>query len=113
LKIGRLEPAIAEHEISDLTASDDFEARSLDKKDTTIFDDVPASHVKLQELRNSVSQLLKTVAQVVLGKRDVARLCIVALLAGEHVLLEDVPGVGKTLMGRALSSSVEGSFSRI
>ena len=85
----------------------------MDKKDTTIFDDMPASNVTTQELQASANQLLESVAQVVLGKRDVARLCIIALLADEHVLLEDVPGVGKTLMGRALSSSVDGSFSRI
>jgi MoxR-like ATPase len=51
--------------------------------------------------------------QVVLGKADVVRLCVVALLAGEHVLLEDVPGVGKTLVGKALARSVSGEFRRI
>ncbi|MHB0957744.1 MAG: AAA family ATPase [Pirellulaceae bacterium] len=50
---------------------------------------------------------------VVLGKRDVVRLCLVALLAGEHVLLEDVPGVGKTLVGKALAKSVAGGFCRL
>ncbi|MHB8900496.1 MAG: AAA family ATPase [Thermoguttaceae bacterium] len=52
-------------------------------------------------------------AQVVLGKRDVIRLCVVALLAGEHVLLEDVPGVGKTLIGKAIARAVSGRFHRI
>jgi len=51
--------------------------------------------------------------QVVLGKADVVRLCVVALLAGEHVLLEDVPGVGKTLVGKAFARSVSGEFRRI
>lgn len=60
-----------------------------------------------------VETLLDNVSQVVLGKRDVARLCLVALLAGEHVLLEDVPGVGKTLMGKALSRSIDAQFRRI
>ena len=85
----------------------------MDKKDTTRFDDMLPGNVPLEELQQSAKGLLENVAQVVLGKRDVARLCIIALLADEHVLLEDVPGVGKTLMGRALSSSVDGSFSRI
>jgi len=49
----------------------------------------------------------------VLGKEEVVRLCIVALLAGEHVLLEDVPGVGKTLVGKALAKSISGEFRRI
>ena len=63
--------------------------------------------------RQKADRLLENVAQVVLGKRDVARSCLVALLAGEHVLLEDVPGVGKTLMGKALARSVEAEFRRI
>ncbi len=65
------------------------------------------------DLTTLVSKLEDNIAGVVLGKRDVARLCLVALLAGEHVLLEDVPGVGKTLMGKALANSVDGSFCRI
>jgi len=52
-------------------------------------------------------------AQAVFGKDDVVRLCVVALLAGEHVLLEDVPGVGKTLVAKSLAKSVSGKFSRI
>ncbi len=60
-----------------------------------------------------IRQLEANMAQVVLGKADVVRLCVVALLAGEHVLLEDVPGVGKTLAGKALARSVSGEFRRI
>lgn len=65
------------------------------------------------QLFATVEALLENVSEVVLGKRDVARLCLVALLAGEHILLEDVPGVGKTLMGKALSRSISARFSRI
>jgi len=65
------------------------------------------------ELQSLVANLEDNMARVVLGKREVVRLCIVALLAGEHVLLEDVPGVGKTLVGKALAKSVSGRFSRI
>ena len=60
-----------------------------------------------------IEDLGKNMAQVVLGKGEVIRLCLVALLSGEHVLLEDVPGVGKTLVAKALARSVNGSFSRI
>ncbi len=60
-----------------------------------------------------ITQLENGLAEVVLGKRDVIRLCVVALLAGEHVLLEDVPGVGKTLIGKALARSVSGTFRRV
>lgn len=65
------------------------------------------------DLLNMLECLQANVCQVVLGKDDVVRTCLVALLAGEHVLLEDVPGVGKTLVGKALANSVGGDFSRI
>jgi MoxR-like ATPase len=60
-----------------------------------------------------IGALQMNMAEVVLGKVDVIRMCLVALLAGEHVLLEDVPGVGKTLVAKALAKSVHGSFCRI
>ncbi|MBN2579007.1 MAG: MoxR family ATPase [Pirellulales bacterium] len=60
-----------------------------------------------------IQSLQQNIAQVVLGKAEVIRLTIIALLAGEHVLLEDVPGVGKTLVGKALARSVSGLFRRI
>ena len=65
------------------------------------------------ELDSLVSDLESNMCQVVLGKADVVRLSMVALLAGEHILLEDVPGVGKTLVGKALAKSVDGDFCRI
>jgi MoxR-like ATPase len=65
------------------------------------------------DVQSLVAQLEDNMAQVVLGKRDVVRLCLVALLAGEHVLLEDVPGVGKTLLAKAMARSVNGHFCRI
>ena len=64
-------------------------------------------------LNKTIQDLLENISRVVLGKEDVSRLCLVALMAGEHVLLEDVPGVGKTLMGKALAKSVSAEFCRI
>lgn len=65
------------------------------------------------ELQSLVGELENNMSKVVLGKAGVVRLCIVALLAGEHVLLEDVPGVGKTLVGKALAKSISAKFCRI
>ncbi len=62
---------------------------------------------------NLIGQIEANIGRVVLGKPKVVRLCVIALLAGEHVLLEDVPGVGKTLIGKALAKSVSGDFQRI
>jgi MoxR-like ATPase len=64
-------------------------------------------------LLGQIENLEANVNAVVLGKPEVVRLCIAALLAGEHVLLEDVPGVGKTLLGKALAKSINGHFNRI
>ena len=72
--------------------------------------ETPTSSADLQRL---VTELEANMCRVVLGKPKVVRMCLVALLAGEHVLLEDVPGVGKTLVGKALAKSVSGDFCRL
>src|SRR3974377_780000 len=59
------------------------------------------------------NRLLENVGLVVLGKADVIKLAVVALLAEGHVLIEDVPGVGKTLLARAIAASIDCSFRRI
>ncbi|WP_335872524.1 AAA family ATPase [Bacillus sp. 2205SS5-2] len=63
-------------------------------------------HAKLKEVIDNIEK-------VMIGKREVAELSIVALLSGGHVLLEDVPGVGKTMMVRSLAKSVGAAFKRI
>jgi MoxR-like ATPase len=65
------------------------------------------------ELQNLVAELESNIGLVVLGKSEIVRLCVVALLSGDHVLLEDVPGVGKTLIGKALAKSISAAFCRI
>src|SRR3954463_77921 len=61
----------------------------------------------------TLRRLLENVGEVVLGKPDVIRLAVVALLAEGHVLVEDVPGVGKTLLAKALARSLDCSFHRL
>ncbi len=60
-----------------------------------------------------VEHILTNIEKVMIGKRNVAELSVVALLAEGHVLLEDVPGVGKTMMVRSLAKSVGANFKRI
>jgi MoxR-like ATPase len=65
----------------------------------------------------SVSQfcarLADNVERVIQGKRDVIELALVCLLAEGHLLIEDVPGVGKTMLARCLAASIEGKLQRI
>lgn len=60
-----------------------------------------------------INRLRGNIEQAVLGKSDVVKLVVTALLAGEHILLEDVPGVGKTLIAKALARSLDGRFTRL
>ncbi len=60
-----------------------------------------------------VAALLHRVEQVIQGKRAVVEMSLVAVLAGGHILLEDVPGVGKTTLAHALAGALGGSFSRV
>ena len=60
-----------------------------------------------------IEQLINNIETVILGKRDVIEKIVCALIAGGHVLIEDVPGVGKTLLAETLAKSVSGTFGRI
>lgn len=59
------------------------------------------------------TRLLENLSQVVVGKRECLELLLVAVLGDGHVLLEDVPGLGKTLMAKALARTIGGSFTRV
>lgn len=65
----------------------------------------------LQE--EKVKAIVDNIEKVMIGKRNIAELSVISLLAQGHVLLEDVPGVGKTMMVRALAKSVGAQFKRI
>jgi MoxR-like ATPase len=60
-----------------------------------------------------LAKLANNVASVFLGKPEIIRLALVALLAEGHLLIEDVPGIGKTLLAKALARSLDCSFHRI
>jgi MoxR-like ATPase len=60
-----------------------------------------------------IEALEKNIGEILLGKRDPVRLALVALLAGGHVLIEDAPGVGKTVLGKALARSLDCTFRRL
>src|SRR5690625_883785 len=63
--------------------------------------------------QNKITRVLENINQVMIGKEDVVSLSLVALLAQGHVLLEDVPGVGKTMLVRSIAKSLNCEFKRI
>jgi MoxR-like ATPase len=67
----------------------------------------------LDETRTIVRQALDELDRVVVGKRDAIELVLLTVLAGGHVLLEDVPGTGKTLMARAVARVLGLDFARV
>lgn len=65
------------------------------------------------ETHDTISKLKSAIGSVFLGKGDVVRGAMVALLGHGHILIEDVPGVGKTLLARSIARCIDGSFRRI
>lgn len=59
------------------------------------------------------NRILEAVGSVLAGREDAARTAVACLLSGGHLLIEDIPGVGKTLLAQALAASIGGSFHRI
>ncbi|MCG6115403.1 MAG: MoxR family ATPase [Mesorhizobium sp.] len=65
------------------------------------------------EVQPRARQLIDAVEQVIVGKRDTVTLVVVALLCEGHVALEDIPGMGKTLLARTVARCIDGEFRRI
>lgn len=66
-----------------------------------------------KECREYGRKLLENIGKVIVGKEETIQLLLAALLSGGHVLLEDMPGTGKTKLAKSLAASMEGVFSRI
>ncbi len=67
----------------------------------------------LEKASESISALENNIASVIFGKHKAVRLAVAALLAKGHLLIEDVPGIGKTTLARAIAKSIDCTFQRI
>ena len=67
----------------------------------------------MREVQLLAERVIDNVEKVIFGKHEIVQLTLIALLSDGHLLIEDVPGVGKTMLARALAASIGGHFSRI
>jgi len=65
------------------------------------------------EVAEKVARLVESIEKVIFGKREIVKLCVAGLLAKGHILIEDVPGMGKTTLAQGLARSIEGTFHRV
>ena len=67
----------------------------------------------MSEIQNFIAPLIQNIEKVIIGKRSTIELLLVSMICEGHVLLEDVPGVGKTMLARSLAVSLGGQFKRL
>ncbi|MFM2319698.1 MAG: hypothetical protein RLZZ215_2319 [Pseudomonadota bacterium] len=74
---------------------------------------LPTPRLSLEQASRLAEQIHTEIAKALIGQQAVIRETLIALLAGGHVLIEGVPGLGKTLLVRALAKTIAGQFARI
>ena len=67
----------------------------------------------ISKIKNTGTAVKENIERVIVGKSEAVELAIVALLCEGHILIEDIPGIGKTMLAKSLSRSLGCSFKRI
>ncbi len=65
------------------------------------------------EPKEIIQKLLENIEKVIVGKEEPVKLCLAALISKGHVLIEDVPGLGKTMLARSIARSINADFKRL
>ncbi len=108
---GGTPPTVTLHASAD--RDDDHVTQTPTARDTPRDPGPAGSSGRRASFAATLDDLHANIASVLLGKDDVIELTLVTLLAGGHLLIEDVPGVGKTLLARALAASIDGEVRRL
>lgn len=69
--------------------------------------------MEIERIKNMTDNIKENVQKVIVGKDEIIENIIIAILCRGHILLEDVPGLGKTLLARTIAKSIDSNFSRI
>ncbi len=72
-----------------------------------------ASEMTAEDAAAAIQNLIENIEHVIIGKRSVVVKAVSAMLAGGHILVEDVPGVGKTMLAKSIAKSIAGDFKRV